>query len=93
MDVVFGPPLDPPGDDLTAWTIELGHVLTDMLESLQRLPHHQPAPGEHAPWHPAHLGGHAPDRFEALTLDDLPRSAVLPVWGPPVTRPGDASTS
>lgn len=92
VDVVFGPALPPPGEDLTQWTIELGHVLTEMLEDLQGQPHHQPKPGEHAPWHPAHLGGHAPDRFEALTLDNLPRSAVLPVWGPPVTPPGDAST-
>ena len=87
IDLTFGPALPAPGEDLTAWTIDLGHVLTDMLEDLQRLPHHRPAPGEHAPWYPAHLGGHAPDRFEALTLDSVPRAAVLPVWGPPITPP------
>ena len=43
-----------------------------------------PAPGEHAPWYPAHLGGHAPDRREALTLDDVPRAAIAPTWGPPL---------
>ena len=45
-----------------------------------------PAPGEDAPWYPAHLGGHAPDRAEALGLDDVPRSAVPPTWGPPTIR-------
>ena len=47
--------------------------------------------GKHAPWHPAHLGGHAPDRAEALGLDKVPRSAVAPTWGPhpdPPTIPG-----
>ena len=83
VDVVFGEPLlVAPGDDLTAWTQLLGHRLTDLQEGLQGLPHHLPAPGEHAPWHPAHLGGHAPTRAEAAHLDVLPRSAVRPTWGP-----------
>lgn len=92
IDVTFGPPLAAP-TDLTAWTIGLGHVLTEMLERLQQLDHHRPQPGEWAPWHPAHLGGHAPDRWEAATLDSVPRSAVLPVWGPPLTQPELAATS
>jgi hypothetical protein len=50
-----------------------------------------PAPGEQAPWYPAHLGGHAPDRVEALALDDVPRSAVPPSWGPPTPWPPPAS--
>lgn len=83
VDVSFGEPLRvAPGEDLTEWTRSLGGVLTTMLEELQQLPHHRPRPGEYAPWHPAHLGGHAPDRAEAGTLDQVPRSAVRPTWGP-----------
>jgi 1-acyl-sn-glycerol-3-phosphate acyltransferase len=83
VDISFGAPLPVgPDDDLTAWTQRLGAVLTELLEDLQRLPHHVPRPGEHAPWHPAHLGGHAPTRAEAAHLDVVPRSAVSPTWGP-----------
>lgn len=83
VDVWFGPATTvPPGDDLVAATQALGHALTGMLEDVQRLPVHRPAVGEHAPWYPAHLGGHAPDRRAALALDDVPRSAVWPTWGP-----------
>jgi 1-acyl-sn-glycerol-3-phosphate acyltransferase len=85
VDVRFGPPVRvAPDADLAAVTEELGHTLTELLESLQRLPEHRPRPGEHAPWHPAHLGGHAPDRRAALALDHVPRSAVRPTWGPPL---------
>jgi len=84
VDIVFGEALTVrPGDDLVAATTRLGHALTDLLEGLQGHPDHAPAPGEHAPWHPAHLGGHAPDRAQALGLDSVPRSAVPPTWGPP----------
>ncbi|GAA1927804.1 lysophospholipid acyltransferase family protein [Nocardioides hwasunensis] len=83
VDVDFGAPLTVArGEDLTEWTRRLGHLLTDQLEALQRLPHHQPRPGECAPWHPAHLGGHAPTRAEAAHLDIVPRSAISPTWGP-----------
>jgi 1-acyl-sn-glycerol-3-phosphate acyltransferase len=83
VDVSFGSPLTvEAGDDLTEWTCHLGAVLTEQLEALQRLAHHQPRPGEHAPWHPAHLGGHAPTRGEAAHLDVVPRSAIRPTWGP-----------
>ena len=83
VDVAFGEPLTiAPGEDLTDWTQRLGHRLTDLAEGLQGLPHHQPGAGEHAPWHPAHLGGHAPTRLEAAHLDLVPRSAVRPTWGP-----------
>ena len=82
VDVAFGEPLTvPPGEDLVTATTRLGHALTDLVEGLQRHPDHVPAPGEHAPWYPAHLGGHAPDRAEALALDDVPRSAVPPSLG------------
>jgi len=83
VDVTFGEPLTiAPQEDLTDWTRALGHRLTELQEGLQGLPHHRPAPGERAPWHPAHLGGHAPTRLEATYLDVVPRSAVTPTWGP-----------
>ncbi len=83
IDVAFGEPLHvAPDEDLTDWTRMLGHRLTDLQEGLQALPHHRPGVGEHAPWHPAHLGGHAPTRTEAAHLDVVPRSAVRPTWGP-----------
>ena len=83
VDVSFGEPLTiGPSDDIAEWTRTLGSVLTGQLEALQRLPHHRPRPGEHAPWYPAHLGGHAPTRAEAAHLDVVPRSAVSPTWGP-----------
>ena len=85
IDVAFGPPLAVGrGDDLVEATGHLGHTLTAMLESLQARTEHRPRPGEIAPWYPAHLGGHAPDRREALAYDILPRSAVPPTWGPPL---------
>jgi 1-acyl-sn-glycerol-3-phosphate acyltransferase len=87
VDVRFGAPLQVTDDDVTGWTHTLGEVLTTMLEDLQRLPGHRPRPGERAPWYPQHLGGHAPDVAEARTLDDVPRRAVAPSWGPWV-RPG-----
>lgn len=88
VDVRFGAPMVVAADaDLTQATVALGHALTEMLEALQRLPEHQPTPGVPAPWHPAHLGGHAPDRREALDYDVLPRSAVPACWGPPTPDP------
>jgi 1-acyl-sn-glycerol-3-phosphate acyltransferase len=88
VDVRFGAAITiEPGTDLVEGTGRLGQVLTVMLEGLQQLPVHRPATGEHAPWHPAHLGGHAPDRREALAYDSVPRAAVPPTWGPPVGGP------
>lgn len=88
VDVRFGEPFRvDAGEDLVGATGHLGRALTDLLEDLQLLPEHRPAPGEHAPWYPAHLGGHAPDRAEASTLDSIPRSAVAPTWGPPAVIP------
>jgi 1-acyl-sn-glycerol-3-phosphate acyltransferase len=85
VDVRFGPPLRvEPDADLAAVTEALGHSLTELLESLQRMPEHLPEAGERAPWYPVHLGGHAPDRRAALALDHVPRSAVRPTWGPPL---------
>lgn len=83
VDVRFGQPLSvAPGADLIEATHRLGRELTRALEGLQRLPEHRPRPGERAPWYPAHLGGHAPDRDQARGLDSVPRSAVRPSWGP-----------
>jgi 1-acyl-sn-glycerol-3-phosphate acyltransferase len=83
IDLAFGAPLYVgPGDDLTERTHELGHHLTDLLEGLQRLPHHRPRPGEVATWYPAHLGGRAPTRQRARGLDVVPFNAVTPSWGP-----------
>ena len=85
VDVRFGEPLVVGArDDLVTATQQLGQELTKTLEELQQLPEHRPRPGEHAPWYPAHLGGHAPDRSEARTLDSVPTSAVVPTWGPPL---------
>jgi 1-acyl-sn-glycerol-3-phosphate acyltransferase len=83
VDVAYGEPLHvAPDMDLTEVTTALGHRITHLLEELQQLPHHRPGAGERAPWYPAHLGGHAPSRREAVHLDLVPRSAVSPVWGP-----------
>ena len=85
VDLAFGPALSVSRDeDLTEATGRLGRAMTELLEGLQLMPEHVPAPGEHAPWYPAHLGGHAPTRAEALTLDSVPTSAVPPSWGPPI---------
>lgn len=83
IDLAFGAPLYVgSGDDVTEWTHELGHRLTDLLEGLQQLPHHRPRPGEVATWYPAHLGGRAPTRQRARGLDVVPFNAVTPSWGP-----------
>lgn len=82
VDMAFGEPMEPCVGDYRAWTGELGNRLTQLLEELQELPHHQPRPREYAPWHPAHLGGHAPSREEARSLDQIPVGAMQPTWGP-----------
>jgi hypothetical protein len=71
-----------PDADLVAATRELGRRLHAGQEALQDLPEHRPRPGEYAPWHPAHLGGHALDRTESFRIDGMPRTAVTPTWGP-----------
>lgn len=84
VDVRFGAPMwIGPGEDLAEWTKVLGHRMTGLLEGLQGLPEHRPGPGDTAPWHPAHLGGSAPDRTEARQYDEVPRAAISPTWGPP----------
>jgi 1-acyl-sn-glycerol-3-phosphate acyltransferase len=83
VDVRFGAPIAVgPGADVRSLTRELGRRLHDGLEALQQLPEHRPRPGEHAPWHPAHLGGDGVERTASFALDAMPRSAVAPDWGP-----------
>lgn len=85
VDVRFGEAIHVAADaDVVATTRALGHRLSTGLEDLQSLPEHRPRPGEWAPWYPAHLGGHAVDRQASFLLDDMPRSAVAPTWGPGV---------
>ena len=86
VDVRFGAPMTVPRDaDLRATTLELGRRLQVGLEELQQLPEHRPRPGEWAPWHPAHLGGHAVERSASFALDGMPRAAITPEWGPGYT--------
>ncbi|WP_148611268.1 lysophospholipid acyltransferase family protein [Nocardioides rubriscoriae] len=83
VDVRIGEPWHvPPHADLVETTRRLGATLQATLDHLQRLPEHQPRPGEWAPWHPAHLGGHALEREASYALDGMPRSAVHPTWSP-----------
>ncbi len=83
VDLSFGPAFSVgPEEDVREVTEQLGYRLTGLLEGLQAMRHHQPAPGERPRWHPAHLGGSAPDRLEAAALEIVPRSAVPPTWGP-----------
>jgi 1-acyl-sn-glycerol-3-phosphate acyltransferase len=83
VDVRFGEPMTVrPETDLAEATTELGRRLQEGLETLQLLPEHRPRPGEWAPWYPAHLGGHGVDRAASYALDNMPRAAVAPVWGP-----------
>lgn len=71
--------------EVVAATVDLGVRLQAMLDRLQALPRHRPAPGEPAPWHPAHLGGSAPTRAEAAPRESSPRSAIR--WWERVDRP------
>ncbi len=83
VDVRLGEPMTvPPDADLRETTRRLGERLYAGVEALQRLPEHRPRPGEWAPWYPAHLGGHGVERTASFALDEMPRSAVTPTWGP-----------
>lgn len=85
VDVRIGEPWHvAPDADLTDTTRRLGASLQATLDELQRLPEHRPRPGEWAPWHPAHLGGHALEREASYELDAMPRSAITPTWRPAV---------
>jgi 1-acyl-sn-glycerol-3-phosphate acyltransferase len=83
VSLLVGPPVYvDPATDLREGTARLGVRLQGMLDVLQRRPVHQSGPGEHAPWHPAHLGGAAPDAAHARTVESVPRSALAPSWLP-----------
>lgn len=87
VSVLVGEPVHlDPDDDLRRRTRDLGGLLQRMLDGLQARPEHQPAPGERAPWHPRHLGGHAPSYAEAALRESVPSSAVPPPWSPPPRR-------
>lgn len=76
------PVVVPPDADPVAGTQALGRTLQRMLDDLQAMPGHQPAPGERPAWHPAHLGGGAPSVSAARASQSLPGSAVSPGAGP-----------
>ena len=83
VSLLVGPPVYvDPGTDLREGTARLGARLQGMVDVLQRRPVHQPAPGERAPWHPAHLGGAAPDAALARTFESVPLTALAPSWLP-----------
>jgi 1-acyl-sn-glycerol-3-phosphate acyltransferase len=71
LTIKVGEPLPvQPGDDPGALTVALRARMQDLLDDAQRTHPEQPAPGEDAPWHPAHLGGSAPTPERARELDE-----------------------
>jgi 1-acyl-sn-glycerol-3-phosphate acyltransferase len=89
VSVVVGPPLVvEPAEDLRSATGRLGAVLQSMLDELQVRPEHRPAPGEPAPWHPAHLGGGAPTPADARLVESVPAGALAPAWAERLSRAG-----
>ncbi len=83
VDVRLQDPIAVPSDaDLTEAVRDVGHRLWRGQEELQQLREHRPRPGEWAPWYPAHLGGDAVERRASFALDDMPRAAITPTWGP-----------
>lgn len=87
VDVVVGEPRGyAPGTEVRTATQALGGELQRVLEEVQQRSHQRPRPGEWAPWHPAHLGGHAPSAEQARRVENVPRSAVPATWAPVVQR-------
>lgn len=83
VDILFGAPmLVGRTSDPIAVTRELGSRIHDLTAQLWSHPAHQPRPGEHATWHPRHLGGHAPPISDSPRLDVLPPHAIPAEWGP-----------
>ncbi len=80
VSVLVGPRL--PVGDATGTTVLLGGTLQRLLDEAQSEPRHAPEPGRAAPWHPVHLGGTALGVEEAAAVQDVPRHAVVPTWGP-----------
>ncbi len=81
--LLIGEPLHPqPAVPVADQTGELGRRLGELLERAQRDHPDQPTPGEHAWWHPAHLGGAAPTAQQARALEHpMPPGAVAPLFG------------
>ncbi len=82
ISIEVAEPMSAPEGDLATATRALGARLQHLLDSVQARHPDQPRRGELAPWHPAHLGGHAPTPSAALLNADLPRAAITPNPGP-----------
>jgi 1-acyl-sn-glycerol-3-phosphate acyltransferase len=83
VSLLLGAPLSVPAvADARVHTALLGGRLQGLLEELQGRVEHHPEPGLPAPWHPAHLGGQAPEPRVARLAERVPRSAVAVSWGP-----------
>lgn len=81
--LLIGPPLQlPAGADVEERTREIGRQMAELLEQAQREHPDQPAPGDDAWWHPAHLGGAAPTPEQARAAEGpMPTGAVSPLFG------------
>lgn len=81
VTISVGTPMTLPDGDVVTATRAMGVRLQQLVDDVQaRHPDH-PSPGEHAPWQPAHLCGHAPTPSAALLTADVPRSAIAPADG------------
>jgi 1-acyl-sn-glycerol-3-phosphate acyltransferase len=75
LTIMVGAPLPvAPGGDPGALSETLRERMQGLLEHAQRTHPDQPAPGEDARWHPAHLGGTAPTPERARELDEAERA-------------------
>jgi len=76
ITILVGAPMAaPPGEDPAALTRALRERMQELLDQAQKGHPDQPAPGEDAPWHPAHLGGTAPSPERARELDAAEKEA------------------
>jgi 1-acyl-sn-glycerol-3-phosphate acyltransferase len=76
LSIAVGEPMAaPPGDDPEDLTAALHARMQELLDHTQRTHPDQPAHGQEAPWHPAHLGGTAPTPERARELDRAERAA------------------
>jgi 1-acyl-sn-glycerol-3-phosphate acyltransferase len=84
VSLLLGEPMRvPPGADPREHTTLLGIRLQRLLDELQHRAVHRPRPGEHAPWHPAHLGGQAPTPECARLAESVPFGSVDAEWRHP----------
>jgi 1-acyl-sn-glycerol-3-phosphate acyltransferase len=76
LTIMVGPPLAAaPDEDPSMLTGILRERMQELLDQAQKEHPDQPAPGEDAPWHPAHLGGTAPTPERARELDAAEKRA------------------